>query len=142
MAKILVIDDCEEFLQMLEGVMEEAGHSYVAVKSVSEAKSFLGAESFDLVLCDLVLPYGDESDSAEHGLAQDSAMTCVYAISELSKSYPKIPVVAMSGALVGEGLDAMNRFGAVRAIAKPFSTTQLIATIEGALSPSVPVESH
>jgi len=132
MERVLVIDDCEEFLSTIEAILQDAGFGVKVALSPVEARKALSKEKFDIVLCDLVLPMEDTEDEIQG----DSALVGVYAISELTRDFPKLPVVAMSGALTGDPLSAMQTFGAVGALSKPFCAEELVSTIRQVLNPT------
>ena len=94
-----------------------------------EALEKLNEKAFDLVLCDLVLPLSGMEE--EH--ASDSAMVGVHCMHEIRKLYPAIPVIAISGELVGSPLDAVRGFGACATLSKPFGRKELLNAVGDAL---------
>lgn len=132
MTKVLVIDDCEELRMVVEDLLNDLGMSVVSAEDVRSGWKFLEEQEFDLVLCDLVLPM--PLDEADAGMEDDSSpMVGVHAIHELSKRFPKMPIVAISGELVGEPLKAIRQFGAMTTLSKPFGRDELQAAVEYAL---------
>ena len=59
---ILVIDDSETAREALLGVLEELGHQATLVESGRAALDRLAADTFDLIICDLVMPELDGID--------------------------------------------------------------------------------
>jgi len=56
MAKILVVDDNDTFLEIMNDVLTEHGHQVVTAKEGSEALSIVRDQTFDAILLDLLLP--------------------------------------------------------------------------------------
>ena len=129
MTRVLVIDDCEELRLIVGDLLEDLGMEVFSAEDVKAAWKQLDSQSFDLVLCDLVMPLDEEDDEEDNS----SAMVGVHAIHELSKRYPKLPIVASSGELTGEPLRAIRQFGALTTISKPFGQEELRAAVEYAL---------
>jgi CheY-like chemotaxis protein len=130
MSRLLVIDDCDEFRETLGEMLKECGHEVAVASGPAEAESLIEKGGFELFLCDLVMPADELDDS--------SAMVGVHFISYLAKKYPEIPVVAISGELTGDPLEAVRHFGARGALSKPFSQPQLLRLVREVLHPELP----
>jgi len=128
MSRLLVIDDCDEFRETLGEMLAACGHDVTLAAGPSEAQKLISAGNFELFLCDLVMP-ADELEDA-------SAMVGVHFISQLAREYPAIPVVAISGELTGDPLEAVRQFGAKGALSKPFSQAQLMRLVREILHPT------
>ena len=128
MTRILLVDDCEDLRDAVHELLHDLGMECVSTSDLSSALTELEAAPIDLVLCDLVLPV--EEDPTDENA---SAMVGVHAIHTISRKYPLIPVVAISGALTGAPLNNMTQFGATSSLSKPFGQEELRATIEFAL---------
>ena len=116
MAKILIIDDEESFRDFLSMILKEAGHNPVTAPDGFEALKLFRAEPADLVLTDLMMPYG--------GLAT---------IRVLLEQFPKVGIIAMTGG--GQHrLDYARSLGAHRTLIKPFSTAELTSAIAEVLA--------
>lgn len=140
MTKILLIDDSEDLRLVVEELLVDMGLECHAAGDVSTAMQALDEQTFDVVLCDLVLPVedGSEGDREEDEPENISAMVGVHAIHDISKRFPRLPVVAISGALVGGPLESIKRFGALTTLSKPFGRDELQAVIEFALRGNQP----
>ena len=64
--RALVVDDDSSFCRVAVHVLGEAGFDCVAVQSGADALAQLSAATFDLLLCDLVLPPPDGRAIVEH----------------------------------------------------------------------------
>ncbi len=128
MSRLLVIDDCDEFRETLGEMLQACGHEVVLANGPAEAQELIKNNQFELFLCDLVMPAEEFDDQ--------SAMVGVHFISELAKAHPGIPVVAISGELTGDPLEAVRHFGARGALSKPFSQPQLMRLVREILHPN------
>jgi CheY-like chemotaxis protein len=131
MARVLVVDDCEEFREVISDFLAEAGYEVTPASDAEAAMDLCDKTRFDLVLCDLVLPCeAQEVLDEESG----SAMAGVNVIFRLSKAHPEMPIVAISGHLTGSSLQGISRFGAVRCLSKPFSQEDLLQAVQSLLA--------
>lgn len=138
MSRLLIIDDSDEFRETVSDLLRDAGHDVLTVGSPEEGRLELAAGGFDLVLCDLVMPV---NPALTHSIAApdsvyggESVMVGVHAIDQFAKDFPSIPVIAVSGKLVGEPLKIMDRFGAFATLSKPFSRKQLLEAVDAAIA--------
>ena len=122
MAKILVIDDNEDMLEVLTGMLTWAGHeSLVAADGEEGLRKSQDDDSFDLVLLDIWMPNVDG----------------ISTLKALRAERPELPVIIMSG-----GSDKMpleyssalaETLGATSVLFKPFQRDELLSAIEKAL---------
>jgi CheY-like chemotaxis protein len=115
-ARILIIDDDEPFRTLLRGMLLEAGHTVVEAPNGFEALKLIRAEPVELVLTDLMMPYG--------GLAT---------IRILRNEFPHLGIIAISGGGTFR-LNFAQSLGAHRTLTKPFTAEQLSAAITEVLS--------
>ena len=127
MKKVLIIDDNEDLCTTVSDILEDAGYGVAVAHDPVEAKELLNGGKFQLILCDLMMPYHDDPELDELG---GSVMVGVHAIRQFSKAYPQTPIVAISGEMTGQALDAIGTFGAADTLAKPFGRAQLLKTVE------------
>jgi CheY-like chemotaxis protein len=121
MARILLIDDDDQFRMLLRRMLEKAGYS-----DIEEAKDGgLGVKlfrqrPFDLVITDIIMP-------DKEGLET---------IMELTGDYPQIKIIALSGGgRVGPHgyLEMAKRLGASRTLAKPFNYSDFLDVVQDLL---------
>lgn len=121
MARILVIDDDPSLRRTMRKVLERAGHDVVEAENGATGMSLVRDSPPDLVVTDLLMP---EKEGIE-------------TIQEIRAEFPKLPIVAVSGAGSAEEggplLDA-QLFGAEATLSKPFSVEELTETVERVLS--------
>ena len=128
MTRVLVIDDCEEFCEVVSELLDDAGYQVTVVSDSDQALALCEGQEFEVVLCDLVMPLpGDEQVIEEE---DGSAMVGLHVVSQLHEKFPHIPIIIISGQLVGGPLAALQQFGAQAALSKPFGQDELVATIE------------
>ncbi|MBL6852522.1 MAG: response regulator transcription factor [Alphaproteobacteria bacterium] len=59
MARLLIVEDNEEFARLLAGRLRAAGHTVSSAALMTEARHWLDGGQFDAVILDLALPDGD-----------------------------------------------------------------------------------
>ena len=110
---ILIVDDDEEITVVLENILRNLGFSVKSVLGGEDALRSLKEMSFTFLLTDMRMPNMD-------GLEL---------IQEVSKSYPNINIIAMTGYAEGyRYIDVLNS-GAIDFIKKPFESEELEAKI-------------
>jgi len=110
LAKILLIDDDPQILDLLVELLAEDGHECVCAKNGLVGFKALQRGSIDLVVTDLIMP---EAEGIE-------------TIMRIRAEGFTVPILAMSGGipkLPGSYLPMAERLGADRTLAKPFDLT-------------------
>jgi CheY-like chemotaxis protein len=121
-AGILLVEDDVRVRRLLRDRLVAAGHRIVEAGTGWEALEVFETAPPALVITDLRLPgmHGGEL------------------IERMREHNPAVRVIAISGDLEGDVpallMDAADR-GAVRTLAKPFTTSQLLAAVAAALAP-------
>jgi DNA-binding response OmpR family regulator len=121
MAKLLLVDDNQELLGIQCEFLRMAGHEVATACNGNEAIGQAAKEKFDLMITDIIMP---DKDGIE-------------VIVALRKSMPGLKVIAISG---GGRLNAKDylgiaeKLGAAATMAKPFSGSELVATVERVLA--------
>ena len=118
MARILIIDDSEEFRKVFRLLLEDAGYEVAEACDGDEGIKVYEQQPADLVVSDVIMP-GKEG---------------VQMMVELKRKYPEIKIFAMSGG----GIEEPNGYlesarvvgGALRTFAKPFSFKEMLAAIK------------
>lgn len=120
-ANILLVDDNDDARVTVARILEMSGHTVVQASNAKEASALLKEQSPDLVITDIFMPEGDGFEM----------------LNELRGREPKVPVIAMSGGGVQDGLDVLaiaGRLGATKVLYKPFARRQLLDAIAEALA--------
>ncbi len=118
MARILVIDDNDEFRGLMRRWLEGAGYEVVDASNGNEGIKLYRKRPADLVITDMIMP---EKEGLE---------TMV----ELRRDFPDVKIIAVSG---GGFEDPKNYLesakligGALRTFTKPFQKEELLEAIE------------
>ncbi|MEJ2569517.1 MAG: response regulator [Anaerolineales bacterium] len=115
--KILVLDDEAGIRRACRRALEPQGYRIETVGTIEEFSRRLDEESFDLVLLDLMLPDGRGIDLLPLLKERDEDIVCV---------------IITGYATVELAVDAIKQ-GAYDFISKPFTTDQLLMTVEQGL---------
>lgn len=111
---ILVVDDEDGIRNLLQELLESAGHHAVVAADGREALKVLAQdEVVDLVITDLVMPNQDGVETVQ----------------EIRRRYPRTKIIAMSGAFGGQFLRTAELLGASATLAKPISAAGLIEAV-------------
>jgi two-component system nitrogen regulation response regulator NtrX len=116
-AHLLIVDDEPNTLASLSRAFRLAGYEATVCDSAARALELAKAQSFDLILSDVVMPGKDGLSLLEDLKALEVAA----------------PVVMMSGQAHIEMAVRATRLGAVDFLEKPLSTEKLLLTVENAL---------
>ena len=121
MAKLLLVDDNQDLLGMQGEFLRMSGHEVETAVNGDEALAHAARGNFDLVITDIIMPSKDG----------------IELIVALRKSQPSARIIAISG---GGRLNAKDylgiaqKLGAAATLAKPFSGSDLVATVERVLA--------
>jgi DNA-binding NtrC family response regulator len=120
MAKILLVDDNPQNIELLSLRLSAAGHETTEARNGEEALRLLGERAVDLMILDLQMPKVDG----------------ITVLRTLNEKKIDIPVVVISAfATVERAVEAMKA-GALDFITKPFDPTHLELVVERALERS------
>jgi DNA-binding NtrC family response regulator len=114
--KVLLVDDEEEFLDVLGERMQMRGMEVKTSASAMQALETLEQESFDVIILDLMMP---EMDGLE-------------ALKRIKHNRPELQVILLTGhGTIEKGVEAM-RLGAMDFVEKPADMETLASKIEKA----------
>jgi len=114
--KVLLVDDEEDFLEVLSERMTNRGIEVSTATSATEAIRIAENESFDAIIVDLMMP---EMDGLE-------------ALKLIKEKKPESQVILLTGhATVDKGIEAM-KLGAMDFLEKPADLSQLTEKIKKA----------
>jgi DNA-binding response OmpR family regulator len=110
---VLVVEDSQEYMQLVTSVLRQSGHRVRAASSIADAETSMGAVPPDLVVLDLTLPDGDGLDLCR-------------TIRERSSAY----ILMLTGR--DDEVDKVIgfRLGADDYVTKPFSPRELGARVD------------
>ncbi|MBV7331090.1 response regulator [Chloroflexi bacterium TSY] len=102
---ILIVDDEEKLGRFICMVLKKAGYQSVACRSVAEARTLIGTNTWHLVLTDIVMP-------------RENGFELAYWISQ---NYPRLPVIAMTAHSTEAIVHQANQLGVAAILHKPFT---------------------
>jgi two-component system response regulator PilR (NtrC family) len=117
MARILVVDDESSLLEFLGLLFEQEGQQVSTAGSVSEARSKLQTGSYDLVLCDIMMPDGSGLDL----------------LREIKEVDPRTSVIMMTAYTSTKSAIEAMKLGAYDYVSKPFDVDELKVLVERAI---------
>ena len=112
-AKVLLVDDEEEFIELMSQRLETRGLKVVAATSGEEALGLVDDQSFDVAVVDLAMPGIDGIET----------------LKQIKEKRADIEVIMLTGqATVQSGIEAMKH-GAIDFLEKPVDLTVLLEKI-------------
>jgi putative two-component system response regulator len=116
-ARILIVDDEEPIRRSLVRLLTKAGYECTTAADAGEARSLLGMQSFDLMLCDVTMP-------GESGFSL---------LTHAHEDYPDMAVIMVTAIDSPSSAEPATRHGAYGYIVKPFDTNVILIHVVGAL---------
>lgn len=116
MANILVIEDDELVASAIEAVLMKAGHTVTLAGNGELGLTKFAAAPADLVVTDIIMPRKDGRATMR----------------ELRARAPHLPIIAISGGGRAKSYDFLrteDKSGVTEVLYKPFSNSELIATV-------------
>jgi len=112
--RILVVDDEPAILELLTDILSDSGFQSFTARDGREAAQYVRGNTTDLVITDLFM------EGAEG----------IELIQALRKEYPRVRIIAMSGAFGNDMLAVARALGADATLTKPLSPETLLQTIK------------
>lgn len=117
---ILIVDDVEPVRVLIQHALGAAGYATLSAEDGGNGLQLCRRWPPDLVITDLIMP------------GQQGFET----ISALRQQYPNVPIIAISGAIMGDLRQEAIALGADAALPKPINLRELLATVERLLTRS------
>lgn len=131
MSAILVIDYDFQFRRQIQDLLVARGHTVTVCECPEDAFQILFAESFDMIVSELYLPFSVHCAEVERNASFEVG---VKTVRELSWALPNCKVVGLS-AMSAENLNRIARFlPTVPILAKPATYLQAADLIESFLN--------
>jgi CheY-like chemotaxis protein len=117
---ILVVDDEPMALELLHGVLTDAGYEVAVAQSGFESLDLFrrDTQAFDLILTDLSMPLMDGEETFER----------------LRQMSPTVNVVLMAGFVDSGRLEKMMNHGLSGFVGKPFAPVEILAVVTSVIS--------
>ena len=136
MARILLLEDDEEFAELLKMDLELSDHEVIITDSGSKALDHLTNGHFDLLIADIYI-WKEGQVQRDGGLLLTGRLHALR-VTNVKDRRGSIPIIVISGAVVRPGqkhiLDVAKSLGADAVLAKPFSSEDMHRTIEKLLA--------
>ena len=118
MARILIIDDDNTFLDMLKDMIERNGYEVVSASDGDEGMDLYRKEPTDLIITDIIMPNKEG----------------VELIFEFQRDFPDAKIIAISGGGKGNAKDYLNVASNIsnvkHAFQKPFAMDEMLAAVK------------
>jgi len=118
--RVLLVEDDPSFRRALGEVVARRGFQLSSVSRAPEALERLQEETVDVVVTDLAMP----------GMRGDAL------IQEMARSFPEVPVIAITAFGSVDSAVALTRAGASDYLTKPFRTARLLEVLDRVLEES------
>lgn len=117
---VLIADDDDVLRQVVGRVLRAQGYEVRDAPGADQAMASLRDRPADVLITDIMMPQGDG----------------VELITAVRRELPKMAIVAMSGRSLGQMdlLGAAERLGADATLPKPFSSDELLLTLDDLLA--------
>ena len=136
MARILILEDDMDFVEMLTLDLQREGHEVHVADNGSEAFDMLSKIDFDLLIADIYI-WKEGQVQRDGGLLLTGRLHALR-VTNVKDRRGSIPIIVISGAVVRPGqkhiLDVAKSLGADAVLAKPFSSEDMHRTIEKLLA--------
>lgn len=76
-ARILVVDDDQDFIEITRSILENSGYAVTGVQSAGEAYRKAKEDNFDLIIADLMMEQPDSGFTLCHQLKSDSELNSI-----------------------------------------------------------------
>ena len=116
MARILVIDDDVQLVEMLRQSLESDGHQAVGAPDAEAGLRLFREQPADLIIIDIILP-------GKNGLET---------IREVGRDFPEVKIIAITGGGPTRKdmfLSVAKKLGAQRTFLKPFYPTEMLRAV-------------
>ena len=120
MKRILVIDDDDQFREMLHFMLEREGYEVHDAPDGEIGLNLQKEKRFDLIITDIIMPN-------KEGIGT---------IVDLRTNYPDLKIIAISGGgriVPNDYLEIAQRLGAHRTLSKPFERKEIVKIVKDVL---------
>lgn len=126
---VLIIDDCENFRMVASNILLDAGFVVEEVSCPHDAFELIRREKFDIILCDLHMPFMNGEEGNEF---QTSYQVGIMTVNELQALFPETPVFALTSTDPLDLERIKRSLKGIRTFAKPSNKRELFEIVEKA----------
>jgi DNA-binding NtrC family response regulator len=122
-ARILVAEDDDNVRAVVVRILERGGYEVKSVDNGNAACMAVAAESFDLVLMDVVMP----------------GLSCRDAVQHIRNVAPDTRILLSSGYTAGEAVTRLVEQTRLEILRKPYDPDQMLRAVRAALESEIPI---
>lgn len=126
MESALVVDDSQDWRETVSAILSDNGYHTEVASNPYEAFEILKNDSFDLLICDLHMPFRTDGEFFDYPYSYEVG---VRTIKELEWVFPQMKIIAISATVPWELSKIMAEIAHIPAIPKPFSRRDLLEVI-------------
>lgn len=138
MKSVLLIEDSADFRADLEMLLSDDKYFIVSVPCPHDAFETLKREDFDIILCDLHMPFVLDERIVDYPYSIDVG---IQTIKTLRDTLPQIPIIGITASMPSDTARLEQEKDLGPLLQKPFSRDQLIQTLEAYMYWSAGTES-
>ena len=127
---VLIIDDSDDYRLTVCNLLLDAGYDVWDACCPHDAFLLLHREQFDLIICDLHMPFmtGEHGDEFE-----TSYQVGIKTIHELKGLFPNTPIIGLTNTDQQDLQRIRRTLGDIKAFTKPIRNSELMAIVEGSI---------
>lgn len=137
MKSVLLIEDSADFRDDLEMLLSDDKYFVVSVPCPHDAFEALKRESFDIILCDLHMPFVLDERIMEYPYSIEVG---IQTIKTLRDTLPETPIIGITASMPSDMVRIEQEKDLGPLLQKPFSREQLIETLEAYSVWSLPAD--
>ncbi len=126
MKTILIIDDCSDTRQLVNDLLTESNFHVESASSVKEAFDKLAIDNYDLIICDIHLPFSLGSDHFDYGYSYEVG---VRTIQQLKWVSPDQPILAITATAPWDLPTVMREISDIPVLSKPLGHRALLSKV-------------
>jgi len=128
---VLIIDDNDDFREILSMILLDAGYIVIDANCPQEAFTTLKNENVDAIICDLNMPFCEGPRSEEFLRSKEVG---IKTIQELGWVFPFKPIICVSAATKSDLDEVAKELGDIPILTKPFPSKSILMQLETSLS--------
>jgi len=124
---ILIIDDCEDYRDITKTLLSAYGYNVWDARCPHDAWQLLDKVFFDLILCDLHMPF--ITGERQHEF-QTSFHVGINSIKELQDLFPDVPVIGITAIPNCDLYKIRSYLKEIQVVTKPSSREELLTLVK------------